>query len=222
MDPYSTQMMIMNQIGQLSGVFIEHVRSLLFALAIIIAGLIVSEIVKYAGVALLRVLQWDRFCAWIGLTRWMNKIRADVSPSHAAGTVLFWFLMVTFFMKALERTDLAWFSRMGGAYFEILPQAVNALLIMVAALVAANWLGRLILLSVEHTSAFPAAGMVRAMVMVFGLHGGLLALGLERSLVQPVALIMLSGTVLAVVLTAVRQPGKAGRRIIRVKLSGKG
>lgn len=222
MDPYSTQMMIMNQIGQLSGVFIEHVRSVLFALAILIVGLIVSEIAKYAGIALLRVLQWDRFCAWIGLTRLMNKVRADVSPSHAAGTVLFWFLMLTFFMKALERTDLAWFSRLGDAYFEMLPKAFHALLIMAVALVVANWLARLLLLSVGHTSAFLAASMTRTMVIFFGLHSGLLALGWERSLVQPVVLIMLSGTVLAIALTAVRQPGKVNRRIIRVPASGKG
>ena len=221
MDSYSTQI-IMSQIGQLSGVLIEHVRSLLLALVIMILGLIVSEIAKFAGVALLRVLHWDRFCAWIGLTRLLNKIRADISPSHATGMVIFWFLIVTFFMKALERTDLAWFSRLGGAYFEMLPKAVDALLIMATALVVANWLARLLLLSIEHTSAFLAAGMARALVLVFGLHSGLLALGLERSLVQPAVLILLSGTVLAIVLTTVRQPGKTGRRIIRVKASGKG
>lgn len=211
----------MNQIEHFSGVFIAHVPSVLLALLIMMVGLIVSEIAKHIVVALLRVLQWDRFCAWIGLTRLMNKIRADVSPLHATGTVIFWFLVATFFMKALERTNLAWISWLGGVYFEILPKAVNALVIIAVALVVANWLARLILLSVEHTSALPTASMVRALVMFFGLHSGLLALGWERSLVQPVMLIMLGGTVLAIVLTAVWQPGKPGRRVIRVKAFGK-
>ncbi len=222
MDPYSTQMLMMNQIQHLSSGFIEHIRSVLFALSLVILGLIVAEIVKYLAVALLRLLRWDRFSRWIGLSRVLARVRGDVSPATATGEAVFWLVLLSFSMKALIISDIHVLMGWGQIYFDLLPAVGNAAVILLAARVLSVWLGALILLLVEQQTTFLAAGLTRALVLCLGVYFALLQLGVESNLAQPLILILFGGAALAGALAWSRDRAGLYREVIRVGESREG
>jgi len=217
MDPVSTQMVVMNQIGQWSSAFMEHVRSALLALVIFILGLLAAEVARFAGAALLRILRWDAFCERTGAAAALHKVRPDVTPSTAAGGVLFWFTLFSFFMQALKRLDIAWLSNFGRVYFDFLPAFFQTLGILLVAWVLALWLARLILLVVEHPAGFLGAGLVQALVLSLGLYSGLVTLGVQRELAQPLILILLAAAVFGVALAWALNRNALFRPVVRVR-----
>lgn len=216
MDPYSTQMLMMNQIQHLSSGFVEHIRSVLFALSLVILGLIVAEIVKYLAVAILRLLRWDRFSRWIGLSRLVAKVRGDVSSATATGETIFWLVLLSFFMKALIISDIHALAGLGQVYFDLLPAVFSAAGVMLAAWAIAVWLGALILLLVEQQTALLAAGLIRALTLSLGLYFALLQLGVEDRLAQLLILILFGGAVLAGALAWSHNRGAGYREVVRV------
>lgn len=200
MDFSSVQLVVMNQIGQWASILVDQLRSALFALAVFILGLAVAELARTLGAQVLRAVRWDAFCERVGASAVLRKFRADVSPSTATAAGLFWIILISFFMKALERLDIAWLARLGRSYFEILPAAGKALVILLLAGWAACGLARLLLRAIEHPAAYLGAGLAQAVVFSLALYASLTTLGLDRGLAQPVALIALAAAAFAVAL----------------------
>jgi len=222
MDPYSTQMLMLNQLGHLSSTFIDHIRSILFALSLLVLGLIVAEIAKYISTAILRGLRWDRLSDWMGLTRILGKVRADVSPSSLTGEVLFWVILLSFFMKSLILTEINTLSWIGRSYFDNCGSVWQAILLMLVTWMISQWLGRLVLLIVENVAAFLAAGITRILILSVGTYAALLTLGLDRNLVLPLIMILFAGALLALVLPGAWKQGQGYRRIVRINESKEG
>lgn len=215
MDPYSTQMLMINQMQQISGVFVEHIRSILFALAFVVLGLICAEIAKYASRLLLRWLRWEPLSAWMGLTSLLAKHRPDLTPIAAAAGAVFWFTFASFVMKALVISDLAPLLAWGQAYFDFLPAAGLAAVWLLLGWWLAGLLGRLFLSLQEQTLTLLASGLVRVLVLGVCGYYALRALGLDQDFIRPLVLIVCAGAVLGLVWQGAKQP--VYREIIRVK-----
>jgi hypothetical protein len=222
MDSYSAHFAWLSQIGQFSGTFVEQLRSILFGLAIFILGLVVSEVVRYISTAILSVLQWDAFCRRTGLADLLRKVRPKLTPSAAAGEILWWVSLATFTLKAAERLDLPWISWLGHAYFQVLPMALQAGLILLAAGLAARWLASGILLLTAHPAALLAAGLMQITILALGLYSALQVLGWEKDLILPLTLILFAGAVLAVGLAWALHRGRWLRPVIRIHDSEEG
>lgn len=214
MDPYSTQLLMMNHVQQLSGAFVEHIRSILFALAFIVLGLICAEIAKYASRLLLGWLRWDSLSARMGLTAVLGKYRPDVTPLTAAAGAVFWFTLLSFGMRALVIADLAPLAGWGQAYFDFLPSAGQAAAVLLLGWWLAGLLGRLVLRLREHALTLLVSGLVRVLALGASAYYALLALGLDQDFVRLLVLIACAGAVLAL---AWQGPKRAAyREIIRV------
>lgn len=216
MDPYSTQLLMMNQIRQISGTFIEHIRSILFALLLIILGLIVSEIIKYLSGILLRLIRWDRFCLWIGLGQIFKKVRPDLTSTRITSEMLFWFTMLSFFMKSLMITDISWCIWLSRAYFDFLPTAFSAAVVIIITLTLSHWLAQMVFIVVENSIAVLASAIIRTIVLALGLNICLLKFGIEANLAYAVVLILFAGIVLAISLSWALNRGQTWREVIRV------
>jgi hypothetical protein len=217
MDPYSTQMLVLNQLGHLSSSFIEHIRSILFALSLLVLGLIVAEVVKYLSAFLLRLFRWDLFSHWIGLTRVLGKVRADVKSSTATSEAIFWLILLSFFMKALILSDINSLSWIGLVYFDNLGTVFQATGILLVFLVLSRWLAQCILLLVENEAALLAASMTRVLVLALGLFSALQTLRVDRSVALPMVLILLGGAILALALHWAFSRKQQYRQIIRIE-----
>jgi hypothetical protein len=199
MDYYLAQFFNWCQIG-LTSDEVLMLKDYLIALLLVLGGLVAGEIVKYLGTLLLKLARWDRFCERIGAARLLHKFNPGWSATVVAGQVLFWFIFLGFFMKALVVTGLPGVSDVGDAYFHWLPQALGGVLILLAAFWLAAGLGRLALLIFPEPWSGLAAGLLPLVAADLGLFEALQAFGFDRSLVLPIALIVLAGVVLAVAL----------------------
>jgi hypothetical protein len=217
MDPYSAQMLMMQQIGQLSGTVVEHVRSVLMALSWVILGLVVAEAVKFLALVLLRWSRWDRLCSAVGWTQVLHKIRPDLTPVAATSRFLFWFSFFSFFMKALEKVGFSSIDWLGKAYFDLLPSVIQAAAILLTAGLLALVSSRIMRLAAQPPLAALGASLIRVFILTLGLQAALMTLGFEKGLVQPLVLVFLAGWVLALVLSWAQNKGiPIYREVIRV------
>jgi small-conductance mechanosensitive channel len=214
MDPYSTQLLMLNQVQQLSGAFVEHIRSILFALAFIVLGLVCAEVAKYLSRLLLRWLRWEPLSARMGLTSLLGKYRPDVTPVTAAAEAVFWFTLLCFGMQALVISDFAPLLAWGQAYFDFLPSAGQAVVALLVGWWLAGVLGRLVLRLREHALTLLVSGLVRVLVLGVCGYYALSALGLDQDFIRPLVLIACAGAVLALAWPGSKRP--VYREIIRV------
>ncbi|MEW6516596.1 MAG: hypothetical protein AB1439_06835 [candidate division FCPU426 bacterium] len=215
MDPYSTQLLMMNQIQQLSGTFVDHIRSILFALAFIVLGLICAEVAKYLSQLLLRWLRWERLSARLGLTALLQRYRADWAPVAAAAEAVFWFTFLTFGMKALIISGLPLLAAWGQIYFDLLPAAGKAAVVLLAGWWLAGLLGRMVLRLSEHARAVLVSELMRILILGTSGYYALLTLGVDADFVRPLVLIVCAGAVLAQAWPGARS--SAYRETVRVK-----
>ncbi|MBN1594777.1 hypothetical protein JW933_02515 [candidate division FCPU426 bacterium] len=217
MDPYSTQMLMLNQLGHLSSSFIEYVRSVLFALVWLVVGLIVAEVSKHILAALLRVVRWDAMSSRLGLTRALGKIRTEVKPSQSVGEIAFWLILFSFFMKSLIISNINFLTGLGRAYFDNIGGIFQSLFVLLISLLLAQWIARLVCVLVEGAGALLAAGMGRALVVSLGIYASLHLLGWEKELLLPLVIVLFSGAQLALALNWAFKSGKTYRQVIRIE-----
>jgi len=200
MDALSAQLLTASQIGEWSSALLGGVRSLLFAVIVFVAGLVLAEVTKVLGVALLRLLRWDGLCDRVGLTAQLHRHRRDLTPSTLVGELLFWFILLSGAMQALQQLEIGWLAALGRAYFAILPLAAQAAVTLLVVWWLALALGRLILAVVDHPAAVLGAGLVQALTLSLGLFSALETLGVERTLSLPMTLVLLAAATLAIAL----------------------
>lgn len=217
MDPYSAQLLVMNQIGQWSAQFIGHVKMWLISLGLILLGLVVAEVVRYLATTLLRLVKFDAFSGSRGWTKFWQRFRADVSPTSAIVQFLFWFTWLAFFMKALDRLDTEWLAWIGRMYFTFLPLTVAALLIAGAAVTLAGFLGHALRTGFGGPGALLAAALVQALTYSLGGYYVLSVLGIEAALAQGLTLIVFGAVTLGIVAGWVIHPGRGLRPVLRVE-----
>ena len=217
MDPYSAQLLVMNQIGQWSSMFIEHIRMWLISLGIVILGLVVAEVVRFLATTLLRLLKFDAWSARRGWFKIWQRFRADLSPMAALVGFLFWFIWLCFFMKALDRLDTVWLSWVGHMFFTYLPLTLEALLIAGVAGIVAGFLGYVMRTGFSGWGALLAAALAQALTFSLGGFYILLVLGVDAGLAQGLILIVFGATALGIMAGWVIRPGRGLRPVIRVE-----
>lgn len=216
MDPYTAHMVMLNQIGQLSGAFMEHVLSVLLGLVLIISGLLVAAIAEYLTVLLCRLFRWEKFGAWIGLSRMLAKVRPDVTLSVMTGQVLFWIVFAGFFMKALDKMNIGWFSEIGRLFFEYLPNGIYGGIILLVSVVVAKAVTGFVKLTVEQKNGYLFAGISNALIISLGTYGALITMGFNRQLILALTVVLMAGLVTAVMFVWVKQFDKGYFEVIRI------
>jgi hypothetical protein len=182
-----------------------------------VVGLIVAEIVKHISSALLRLLRWNRFSAWIGLTRMLQKIRADVNSAVLVGELLFWLVLISFVMKACQVTGINSIVWLGRTYFDHVGNIFQAVFVLAVAGLLSRWVSKGIVLIVDHASAWYVAALGRTVVLILGVYAALLGVGLDRNFVLPLGLILFAGVLLALALQWQRSTGVGYQQVIRVE-----
>jgi len=200
MDPYKAQMMIMSQISELSSALASHISSWLMALGLIITGLLVGAIAEYIWKWISNLIRWEKFSQWIGLSKVVHKIRPDVSTSVLGGQILFWVIFISFFMKGLETSGILWMSDFGLLYFEYLPNAVSALIILILTLLGARFVHWAITLLIDNPSSYLLGGISASLIVSLGAYGILITVGFDRYLSIALSTLLMAGHIIAAIL----------------------
>ena len=146
--------------------------NLLGALLVLIIGLIVAAGLERLVERLVFYLRIDALLEKMGVGAYLQRANLQLNVGHFLGKIVYWFMVVAFLLAA---SDILSFTALSGFLQDVLlyiPNVLIAALILLAAVVVANFLKGLVLASVLGAKLHAAKFLGSAtwwVIMVFGL-----------------------------------------------------
>jgi hypothetical protein len=119
------------------GVFLPN---LLFALAIILLGWVLCNLIKRIVVRLLRVCQFDALADRTGIKQVLERGGIRQTASDIVGLLVFWFLFLIAIVTTLETLNLSGATDTLHTIYLYIPKIVAALVVLILGLYFANFL----------------------------------------------------------------------------------
>ena len=171
------------------------------ALLALIVGLIVASGLGALVERVVSLLKVDKLLSNLGVQEYFERAGLNMNSGRFVGRLVYWFLVVVFLLAA---TDILGFYTLSNFLREVLlyiPNVIVAVLIMLAAVVVANFMRNLVRASVKsaklHAAPFLAT-LTWWAVVVFGFFAALTQLGIAVSIINSlvtgfVAMLALAG-----------------------------
>ncbi len=164
-------------------VFAKFVPNLLAMLIIILAGGIAAWLGRAVLLKLLKAVNFDSWSDRMGLTGVMRKGNLWDKPSAAAGSFVFWLLIIVAFMTGLSALQSRAIDNLISQFVLYLPRVLSAVLILVFGYIVTGFIGRAILISAVnkgyHFSKLLAEAVRILLIILF------VAMALEQLQVAP-------------------------------------
>ena len=198
---------------------VQFAPNLLGTIAILIAGYIVATILRRVLGAILQRVGFDEAGSRAGLHRILDRAGISAPASRILGHLVFWFVMFTFLISAVEALGLAQLWPTVDALVRYLPDIVLAGIILVVGLLLAQFVRDLVRGASKGLGADYAANLgtvvyAAAIVIVISLAAG--QLHIQATLINRILEIVLlaSGAGLALAF------GLGGRDLARHLIAG--
>jgi hypothetical protein len=174
---------------------------LIGAVVVLIIGVIVATGLEKLVERLVYFLKIDSFLKQFGVESFMSRANMRLDAGHFLGQLVYWFFIVVFFLAA---SDILGFSALSGFLKDVLnyiPNVIIAALILLASLVAANFVRGFIKTSVMGVKlhAGKTLGVIAWWgVAIFGFLTALVQLGVAVQIINTlitgfVAMLALAG-----------------------------
>ncbi len=166
------------------------VPSLVGALVIIIVGLVVAYVLGTLVVEkILEALKFDALLQKLGLSPYFERGGLQMKGARFVGRLVYWFVVISFLLAASDVLGLYAFSAFLKDVLFYIPNVIVAVLIMVAAVVVANFVRKVASASVM-SAKLHAAHFVGSMawwaIVIFGLLTALVQLNVAVSVINTV------------------------------------
>lgn len=184
--------------------------SLIGAILILIVGLIVAAILERIGERIIYYLRIDSALKKLGAHRYLERANINLNAGHFIGKFIYWFVVIAFVLAA---SDILGFFALSSFLAEVLfyiPNVIIAALILLAALIAANFVRRLVVSAINSTKLHHAEGigsLVWWVIFIFGFLAALQQLGIAETIITAIV----SGFVAMLALAAGLAFGLGGR-----------
>ena len=198
MDAFVT--LILEPLKEVYAKFAKFGPNLLAMLFIILIGLVIARIARFAIVKLLEAIKFDSWSDRMGLTAVLRKGNLWSRPSAAFGAFVFWLLVLTAFMAGFSALNIQAFDSLVSQFILYLPKVISAVLILVVGYIVTGFIGRAVLIAAVsrgyHFAKLFAEAVRLLLVLLF------IAMALEQLQVAPGIVvaafsIMFGGIVLA-------------------------
>ena len=192
---------VVNSLQNLWGGTISVLANVLGALIVLLIGLIVAGGLGALIERVVNLVKLDKALKSLGLEEYFERAGLKINSGKFFGKIVYWFLVVVFLLAA---TDILGFYSLSNFLREALmyvPNVIIAVLIMLASIVIANILKKLVTASVKgaklHASNF-LASLTWWSVIIFGLFTALTQIGIAVVIIQSlvtgfVAMIAIAG-----------------------------
>lgn len=183
-----------------AGVF-NFLPSLIGALIVVIIGLIIASGLRALIERIINALKIDSLLKKIGLSSFFERTNLQVNAGKFLGLLVYWFLVIVFVLAATDILGLFGVSMFLRDILAYIPNIIIAVLIMLAAIVLANFLKSLITVSVIsaklHASKFLGT-LAWWTIIIFGFLTTLVQLGIAATILNTlitglIAMIALAG-----------------------------
>jgi len=175
--------------------------SIVGALIVLIVGLIVASGLGALVERVVGLLKVDKLLSNLGVHEYFERAGLNMNSGRFVGRLVYWFLVVVFLLAA---TDILGFYTLSNFLREVLlyiPNVIVAVLIMLAAVVGANFMRNLVRASVKSARLHAAhflSSLTWWAVVLFGFFAALSQLGIAVSIINSlvtgfVAMLALAG-----------------------------
>lgn len=190
--------------------FIGFLPNLLGAIIVFIIGWLIASILGKLTVQVIRLLRIDSVLEKIGFKKSFEKASLKLDSGRFLGELVKWFFIIVFLMAATDILDMSQVTEFLRQILLYIPHLIVAVLILLAAVLIANFLQRLVKASVEAAglrSANFLAAVTKWSILVFAILAALLQLGVVPSLIQTI----FTGVIAALVISAGLAFGLGGK-----------
>ena len=167
--------------------FADFVPNLIAAIIVLIVGLIVAAGLGALVEKIFEGLRLDQFLEKLGLKPFFERAGLRLRASYFLGRLVYWFIVIAFLLAVAQTLGLYALATFLTSVVNYLPNVIAAVLIMLAALVLANFLRRIVVASVLSAKLRAAQFLGSLMwwsVVVFGLLAALQQLNIAASIIQ--------------------------------------
>jgi len=159
------------------------------AFIVLVIGLIIASGLSALVEKIVGLLKFDKALASLGLEEYFNRAGLKIDSGKFLGKIVYWFFVIVFLLAA---SDILGFYSLSGFLREALlyvPNVIVAVLIMLAAVVIANFLRHLVKASVK-SARLHAANFLGALtwwsVVIFGFLTALSQLGIAVQIINSI------------------------------------
>lgn len=190
--------------------FISFLPSLLGAIVVFIVGWFIAEVVAKLATQIINVLRIDQILERMGFEKSLQRANMKLNSGKFIGEIVKWFFIIVFLMAATDILGLPQVTEFLKQVLLYIPQLIVAVFILLAGVLIANFMGKLIKASVEAAnlkSAGTLAGVAKWAILIFAILAALIQLGIVPSLIQT----LFTGLIAALAISAGLAFGLGGK-----------
>ena len=169
--------------------FANFVPNLIGAIVVLVIGLIVAAGLGALVEKILEAIKLDVFLKKIGLGQFFERAHMELRASYFLGRLVYWFVVLAFLLAVSDSLGLFALSQFLQSILMYLPSVIAAVLIMLAAVVLANVLRRLVSASVMSARLHAAhflGSLTWWAIVVFGFLTALAQLNIAAVIIQSI------------------------------------
>lgn len=161
--------LILDPLREMFEKFKEFLPNFLAMLVIFFVGFLLAVLLRRILVKFLSAIKFDSWSDRMGFTSLMRKGDLWAKPSAMLGAFVFWILVVVTLMTGLDALKIPVIGNMVLQFFNYLPRAASALLILVAGYLLSAFFSRTLLIAAVNAGyhyAKPVARAVKILLMI--------------------------------------------------------
>jgi len=169
--------------------FANFLPGLIGALIVLIIGLIVAAGLGALVEKIFEALRLDLFLEKLGLKPHFERAGLRLRGSYFLGRLVYWFIVIAFLLAACSNLGLYALSNFLGAVLGYLPNVIAAVLIMLASVVLANFIRRVVtasVLSAKLHAAHFLGTLTWWAIVIFGFLAALTQLQIAVTIIQSI------------------------------------
>lgn len=169
--------------------FIGFLPRLLGAVIVFLIGWLIAALLGKLAAQIVRALRIDQILEKMGLGKTLAKANIKLDSGKFMGELVKWFFIIVFLMAATDILNLPQVTEFLKQILFYIPHLIVAVIILLVAVVVANFLHKLVKASVEAAglkSANFLGSVTRWAVLVFAVLAALLQLGIVPALIQTI------------------------------------
>lgn len=182
---------LLNSLKDVWGSFIGFLPMLLAALIVFIVGWLIAIFLGKIINKLIRAIKLDSLLSKIGFSKALAKAKLKLDSAKFFEELVKWFFIIVFLMAAVEILGLSQVGLFLKSILYYLPNVVVAAVVLLAAVIIARFMQRLVKASADTAglaSSAAIAGIVKWAIMIFGFVIALTQLGIAVTLIQTIVM----------------------------------
>jgi len=173
------------------GSFISFIPTLLAALIVFIVGWLIAIFLGKVANRIIKTIKLDTLLTKLGFKTALSKAKLNLDSGKFFEELVKWFFIIIFLMTAADILGLSEVALFLRAILYYLPNVIIAAIVLLGAVIVANFMQRLVKASVDTAglkSSSAISSIVRWAILIFGFIIALTQLGIAPALLQTVVI----------------------------------